>query len=312
MGELYGEVAGWLLDASLRAQLCSEKNEAVTNALYQAGRLSDKKLRPDLEVNFRSRSIPHGPNNTSTRAGYRHLKKSGAKCVANDEHDIVLSLVRSKLEAEFRSSIPGCRIDWLKDKRIDPSRRRPDLQARIFVDAETVHLLAIEVQKSHISIENFRARHLVLSELANKAVWLFKKNGVQGSFSPCIEWALQNKISVGSYQIEESGNLVINQILQHDAQPAKGKSVSGTPASGCSQAEDVDKSNSGKTTKSLVSLRSRVLGNLSFMKPLDLPSARLTPSTAQADGLDEFELLHVQSPLTGMDTWLGIRPWHHH
>lgn len=312
MGDMYGEIAGWLLDASQRARLSSEKNEQVTGALYRAGLLSDKKLRQDLEVLFQSESKPYGPKNIVKRASYRHLSGQGKKCSADDEHDTVLSLIRLHLETYISTALPGCRIDWLENKRLDPSRRRPDLQAKVFVDQRVLETLAIEVQKSSITLESFQARHAVLSEYATRAVWFFKENGINGRFRPCVEWALGKQIDICSYGADESNNLIISQILNIDAQPPGKGTRFDDQEPHCNRAEYLADKANRKPAKSSISLRSKVLGDLSFLFPSTPVQREHTSPKSNVNYPDEVEILYVQSPLTGMDSWFGIRPWHHH
>ncbi|MEA5464510.1 hypothetical protein [Leptothoe sp. PORK10 BA2] len=311
MGDMYGEIAGWLLDASLRTSLCSEKNEQVTDALYRAGLLSDKKLRQDLEVLFQSESKPYGPRNIIKRASYRHRQGQG-KCSADDEHDIVLSLIRLYLERDISATLPGCRIEWLENKRLDPSRRRPDLQARILVDKQVLDHLAIEVQKSSITLENFQIRHSVLSEFATRAIWLFKENGINGRFKPCVEWALSKQVSIGSYGIDESSNLIVRQILGIDAGPSGKGSRFDNQEPHCNRAEYLADKVNREPIRSPITLRSQVVGDLSFLRPSVPVTELLPPPHSVIDDPDAVEVLYVQSPLTGMDSWFGIRPWHHH
>ena len=312
MGEEYSEIAGWLFDASLRTNLHSEQREEVTRALHRAGLFSDNHLRKDLEVNFRATSKPYGPKKVRKRAGYNHLKGQGHLCAADDEHDVVLSLIRHRLQSDIEKSIPECRIEWQQDKRLDPSMRRPDLQAKIYVDKTFIDHLAVEIQKSSIPIESFRARHLVLSELATKAVWLFRKSGITTRFKDCIEWSLSNGVNIGSYDIDFSGNLIVDQILdQPEASSARQtSSTSSKEANPCNRFEHLEEGKARQGKKRFISLRNEVKGDLSFI----CSSASRTPiyvlPEVKKDQEEEPELVTFSISLSNLYT--GIPPWMHH
>jgi hypothetical protein len=307
-GEAYKEVAGWLFDASLRAKLCSEKNEKVTEALYRTGLLSNGRLRKDLEVIFHRTSKPFGSYQTRRRANYRHLKGSGAQCSADDEHDAVISLIRLRLADDMQKIIPGCRVEWLEDKRIDPSKCRPDLQAKVYVDKDLIDHLAIEVQKSAIELEIFKARHIVLAELATKAVWFFRSSGLSGRFRPCIDWALSNGVHIGSYDINHAGELIISQILDL-SDPLDKPSVSDLQDSRCNRSEYLEEQARRKSARPSVSLQSEVLGDLSFMYS-SFPKTIESIQGWDPPLSDDFELGHLALPSSPY--WVGIPPWEHH
>lgn len=199
----YHDEAAQFLDASQRIRIdplgLTDPLSDLGRVLKVAGLISDGKASKDLSTTFH---VTHRESESAPRgraAGYSHLP--GQACRGDDEHDLVLFLIKKRMIAELKETYPCCDILVEEDRRTATKiNRRPDLT--FFVKSENVDLsVAVEVQKSRISFNSWAERNLDLSSNYSLAVWVFRASGAAGRFNKILCEAVVSGVNAWLYDI---------------------------------------------------------------------------------------------------------------
>ncbi|MEM7063933.1 MAG: hypothetical protein AAF572_12300 [Cyanobacteria bacterium P01_B01_bin.77] len=183
------DVAHILLDASYQARLTSDRLPEVRSVLYNLSLCSDGKLHPDIGLGF----VARGKLSRGHRAAhYAHGPGRSNNCGKHAFHDSIARIVGSQIKRETLQVQPTAHIEITPDKRMDPSRRKPDLQVVIELPEQPVTTSAVEIQLSGLSLQTLKERTSELAEVADKVVWLFKHREVGTAFYAHAEWLLRN------------------------------------------------------------------------------------------------------------------------
>lgn len=200
---------GKLIDASQRDQVIkqglSDRSTDVGAALSALGLFSDGRAHRDIATNFYVCSSPSKVAPSGRVAGYRHLKGRGVNCDrASLEHSVIIDLLIKTFKNFVLSAYPDADLSYKIDQKLDGScRRRPDVQL-FLKDKEVTSTMALEIQQSHITMEEWIDRHSDLCKECNNVVWVFKwtRSYPGRSHYPILRKCVENKIPALVYQIQ--------------------------------------------------------------------------------------------------------------
>ena len=207
------EVAHILLDASYQASLTRDRLPEVRAVLHNLSLCSDGKLHPDIGLGF----VARGKLSRGYRAAhYAHGPGRSNNCGKHAFHDSVAQIVGSQIRRETLQFQPAAHIEITPDKRMDPSRRKPDLQIVIELPEQSATKSAVEIQLSGLSLKTLKERTCELSEVADNVVWLFKHREFGTAFYAHAEWLLRNGHQCKWIKVSKDEPVIILPIDPHE------------------------------------------------------------------------------------------------
>lgn len=200
----YDYEGGQFLDASQRVRIdpsgLTDPFSHLGSVLKSVGLISDGKASKDLATNFHvtHRESKNAPNGKT--AGYSHMP--GQKCRSDDEHDLVIFLVKNRVRSELERVYPHCDVLVEEDRcTAIGSSRRPDLT--FFVKGDQVDLsVAVEVQKSKIAFSSWMERNFNLASNYSSSLWIFRASGAAGRFNRILRESVVSGVNAWLYDVQ--------------------------------------------------------------------------------------------------------------
>ena len=179
---------------SQMAGYASDQLTLVTRAMRQSGVIVERSVSDDIHVNYQSEG--RRKNGNVIRAHYFHKSGYADACKKRSVHDQIVRLLAHQIAARIRTQYEADIKNVFFDKVLDPSSRRPDAVITSDVPNRGTVTVALEVQRSPLSLDNFIQRHEDLKSSADVVIWCFRKYGSSDNlkssssdFRECIKYA---------------------------------------------------------------------------------------------------------------------------
>lgn len=207
------DAKSWFYDASsgMAEELSpgqSVRFEDAIAALKRNGLFSDGEFHKKLRTTFVATARASDTSPRGRKACYRHSEEYSNLCRSREdsEHESVIRRIESAFRSDLINLYPNCQVSFKLSRKISEDvNRYPDIDYHIQGDAPQGPVdfhIAVEVQKSRISLPVWRDRDVQLKDAMGLVIWIFKQSRSGCTFKPMLTAQVESGQPAYVYAIE--------------------------------------------------------------------------------------------------------------